>query len=52
VSTSQVAVAWLLALSSPILVPIVGATRPEHVVSACDATRLELSAAELERVGG
>jgi hypothetical protein len=25
--------------------------RLEYVVSACDATRLELSAAELERVG-
>ncbi|MFY9916231.1 MAG: aldo/keto reductase [Nocardioidaceae bacterium] len=49
VSPQQVCLAWELALS-PCVIPIPGASRPASIESSVAASRLELSAAELERL--
>ena len=46
-SPAEVALAWVRSLS-PVVMPIVGARRPESARSAARAARLELSPAELE----
>jgi aryl-alcohol dehydrogenase-like predicted oxidoreductase len=50
-SPDRVALAWLLA-RHPNVVPLVGATRPEHAVSAVAATDLTLTTADLEALTG
>jgi len=50
VSPQQVALAWLLSLSS-VVIPIPGASRPESIQDSVRAVVLELSADELERIG-
>jgi aryl-alcohol dehydrogenase-like predicted oxidoreductase len=51
VSPQQVALAWLLSLG-PTVIPIPGATRPETITDSLSAARLELSAQELQAIGG
>ena len=46
----QVALAWLLA-RSPVMLPIPGTSSIEHLEENAEATRLELSEEELERIG-
>jgi aryl-alcohol dehydrogenase-like predicted oxidoreductase len=46
-SPAQAALAWLLGLS-PVVVPIVGATRPEHALNAAAAAQLPLTAADID----
>jgi aryl-alcohol dehydrogenase-like predicted oxidoreductase len=46
-SPAQIALAWLLALS-PAVIPILGATRPEHVQNAAAAAQLLLAAADID----
>ena len=46
VTAHQIAFAWLLA-RSPVLIPIVGAGRPDSIRAAADAANLTLSPAEL-----
>ncbi|MFI6813823.1 aldo/keto reductase [Nonomuraea sp. NPDC050328] len=50
VSPQQVCLAWLLA-SSPVLIPIPGASRPESARDSARAAELELTAAELAQLG-
>ncbi len=50
VSPQQVALAWLLSLSTT-TVPIPGASRPETIEDSVAAVALELSAGELEAIG-
>jgi aryl-alcohol dehydrogenase-like predicted oxidoreductase len=50
VSSQQVALAWLLALS-PVMIPIPGASRPETITDSLRAADLELSPGELEAIG-
>ncbi len=50
VSAAQVALAWVMAQPA-VTSPIVGVTRPEHLVDAVAALDLELSADELEVLG-
>jgi aryl-alcohol dehydrogenase-like predicted oxidoreductase len=51
VSPQQVALAWLLSLS-PVVIPIPGASRPESILDSVRAAELELSADELDAIGG
>jgi aryl-alcohol dehydrogenase-like predicted oxidoreductase len=51
VSPQQVALAWLLSLS-PVVIPIPGASRPESILDCVRAVELELSAEELDAIGG
>jgi aryl-alcohol dehydrogenase-like predicted oxidoreductase len=51
VSPQQVALAWLLSLS-PAIIPIPGASRPETIRDSLGAADLELSAEELDAIGG
>lgn len=51
VSVHELALTWLLA-QSPVLVPIVGAGRPEHAVAAARAATVELSPDELALLDG
>lgn len=46
-SPDQVAIAWLLA-RYPNVIPVVGATRPEHATRAAAASRLSLATADVE----
>jgi aryl-alcohol dehydrogenase-like predicted oxidoreductase len=50
VSPQRVCLAWLLALS-PSVIPIPGASRPETIADSAAAADLDLSPAELERLG-
>jgi aryl-alcohol dehydrogenase-like predicted oxidoreductase len=50
VSPQQVTLAWLLSLSE-VVVPLVGASRPETIGDSVAALELELTVAELERIG-
>ena len=50
VAPAQVALAWLLAQEA-VTSPIVGVTRPEHLVDAVAAVDLELTDDELDRLG-
>ena len=50
VSPYQLLIAWLLALGKHVL-PIPGATRVSSVVDSLKATRLEVSANDLETIG-
>ncbi|MDQ6648793.1 MAG: aldo/keto reductase [Actinomycetota bacterium] len=50
VSPQQVALAWHLA-KAPVVLPIPGASRPETIVDSAAAADLELTAAELSRLG-
>lgn len=50
VSPQQIALAWLLA-RSPALVPVPGASRPASVQDSARAAEIELSEAELVRLG-
>ena len=50
VSPQRVCLAWLLA-KSPAVIPIPGASRPQTIEDSAAAAALELSAAELERLG-
>lgn len=49
VPAAQVALAWLLSRPS-VTAPIVGATKPQHLVDAVDAVDLDLTDAELARL--
>ena len=51
VSSQQVVLAWLLALS-PVMIPIPGASRPESITDSVKAVELELSHEELQAIGG
>jgi pyridoxine 4-dehydrogenase len=46
---SQVALAWLLG-HSPVMLPIPGTSSVEHLEENVEATRLQLSEEELERI--
>jgi pyridoxine 4-dehydrogenase len=47
---AQIALAWLLA-GSPVMLPIPGTSSVEHLEENVAATRIELSASELEEIG-
>lgn len=49
-SAAQVALAWLLA-QAPVVIPVVGATRPHNARDAAGAADVVLSAAELDALG-
>lgn len=51
VSRAQVALAWLMAQPA-VTSPIVGVTKPQHLSDAVAAVDLELSADEVEELGG
>jgi aryl-alcohol dehydrogenase-like predicted oxidoreductase len=49
VSTQQVVLAWLLALS-PAMIPIPGSSRPATIADSARAAELELSRAEVDAI--
>lgn len=49
VTPQQITLAWLLA-QSPVVVPIPGSSRPETILASVEATRISLSAGEVDEL--
>jgi aryl-alcohol dehydrogenase-like predicted oxidoreductase len=49
ISPQQLTLAWLLA-QSPVVVPIPGSSRPETILASVDATRVSMSALEIDEL--